>query len=75
MEERGLLFRISDATDRRKSIVNLTEKCAEIGNQIASFMLNRELEMIADLTDEEWRVWLTVTDKIYARLKVMYEDD
>ena len=75
MEKQGLVFRISDTSDGRISIVNLTEQGAGIAGQISDFMLNRELEMIADLTDEEWQVWLTVTDKIFARLQTMYDDD
>ncbi len=75
MEKRGLVFRLSDAKDGRVSIVNLTEAGATIADQIAKFMLTRELAMIDGLTDEEWRTWLAVTDKFHAFLREQYGDD
>lgn len=72
LEKRGLVFRISDAKDKRVSIVNLTDAGAEIAKQIASFMLERELAMIDELSDEEWEAWLTVTDKFHAFLSREY---
>jgi len=75
LEKRGLVYRISDAKDGRVSIVNLTEPGTEIANQIASFMLERELAMIRGLTDEEWATWLAVTDKFHEFLSQEYGDD
>lgn len=75
LEGKGLIFRISDANDGRVSIVNLTEAGAEIARQIALFMLDRELAMIAELTDEEWAAWLRVTDKFHNFLSKEYGND
>ena len=75
LEKRGLVYRISDANDGRVSIVNLTEAGAEIANQIASFMLERERAMIDGLTDEEWATWLAVTDKFHEFLAREYGDE
>ena len=75
LEKRGLVYRISDAYDGRVSIVNLTEEGKEIASQVASFMLDRELAMIAGLTDEEWATWLTVTEKFHQFLAQEYGDE
>jgi len=75
LETRGLVYRVSDANDGRVSIVNLTEEGAEIASKIASFMLDRELAMIAGLTDEEWATWLTVTEKFHQFLTQEYGDE
>jgi len=74
LEKRGLVYRISDATDGRVSVVNLTDEGARIAGQIASFMLERELAMIEGLTDEEWATWLAVTDKFHRFLTDEYGD-
>ena len=75
LEKRGLVFRISDANDGRVSIVNLTDAGSETAGQIATFMLERELAMIDELTEEEWAAWLTVTDKFHDFLMRQYGDD
>ncbi len=75
LEKRGLVFRLSDASDGRVAIVNLTDTGADIAGQIASFMLGRELEMIAELTEEEWQSWLSITDKFHDFLVRSYGDD
>lgn len=75
LEKRGLVYRISDATDGRVSIVNLTDEGTRIASQIASFMLERELAMIQGLTEEEWATWLTVTEKFHQFLADEYGDD
>ena len=75
LEKRGLVYRISDANDGRVSIVTLTDAGSEIADQIASFMLERELAMISGLMDEEWATWLAVTDKFHEFLTKEYGDD
>jgi DNA-binding MarR family transcriptional regulator len=75
MEKHGLVFRLSDAKDGRVWIVNLTEKGQTIAAQISDYMLQRELDMISTLTDEEWRIWLRVTDKFYEHLLQKFGDD
>ena len=74
LEKRGFVFRISDANDGRVSIINLTESGSDIARQIATFMLDRELAMIAELTDEEWATWLNVTEKFHSFLSREYGD-
>ncbi len=75
LERRGLLFRLSDASDGRVSIVNLTDPGAKVADQITRFMLSREMAMIERLTDEEWQAWLTVTDKFHDFLNSEYGGD
>lgn len=75
MEANGLILRLADANDARVAIVNLTDKGRGIARQISRFMLDREMELISLLSDEEWNTWLTVTDKFYNHLKSSVEGD
>ncbi len=75
LERRGLVYRLSDATDRRVAVINLTEEGADIADQIAAFMLGRELEMIRELTEDEWQAWLAITDKFHRFLAAAYGED
>ncbi|MXY32743.1 MAG: MarR family transcriptional regulator [Boseongicola sp. SB0664_bin_43] len=75
LESRGLVYRLSDATDRRVAVVNLTEAGAVVADQVAAFMLGRELEMIGELTEEEWQAWLSITDKFHRFLAAKYGED
>ena len=75
LEKRGLVYRISDVKDGRVSIVNLSETGTGVADQIASFMWERELAMIGELTDEEWATWLAVTDKFHKFLSQEYGDE
>lgn len=75
MEERGLVFRVSDASDARIAIVNLTDSGHALATQISNFMMEREMGLIAQLTDEEWDTWLRVTEKFHDFLVNAYGDD
>lgn len=75
MEDRGLVYRLADAHDARVAIVNLTDKGRDVAKQISRFMLDREMALIALLSEEEWETWLEITDKFHAYLKDTYNGD
>jgi len=53
--------------DRRRSILNLSEKGLELHNEVAPFALQMEADLLADLTEDEIGVLDTVIDKLYAK--------
>lgn len=75
MEKRALVYRLTDASDGRVAIVNLTETGAQKATAVYDFMMSREMDLISTLTDQEWRAWLDITQKFYERLNEVYGDD
>lgn len=61
--------RFADA-DRRRSILNLSEKGEELHNEVAPFALQMEADLLADLTETEIEVLDTVIDKLYAKAQL-----
>ena len=53
--------------DRRRSILNLSEKGLELHNEVAPFALQVEADLLVDLTPEEIDVLDTVINKLYAK--------
>jgi DNA-binding MarR family transcriptional regulator len=53
--------------DRRRSILNLSEKGLELHNEVAPFALQVEADLLVDLTPDEIEVLDTVIDKLYAK--------
>jgi len=53
--------------DRRRSILNLSEKGRVLHNEVAPFALQVEADLLADLTPDEIEVLDTVIDKLYAK--------
>jgi DNA-binding MarR family transcriptional regulator len=53
--------------DRRRSILNLSEKGLELHNEVAPFALQVEADLLVDLTPDEIDVLDTVIDKLYAK--------
>ncbi len=53
--------------DRRRSILNLSEKGLELHNEVAPFALQMEADLLADLTADEIEVLDRVIDKLYAK--------
>lgn len=56
--------------DRRRSILNLTEKGLELHNEVAPFALKMEADLLTDLTEDEVEVLDTVIDKLYAKAQL-----
>ena len=53
MEDRGLLARESDATDRRRSLVELTKQGIKLHREIAQFALEREKHLLRRLSTSD----------------------
>lgn len=56
--------------DRRRSILNLSEKGLELHNEVAPFALKMEADLLDDLTADEIEMLDTVIDKLYARAQL-----
>jgi len=53
--------------DRRRSILNLSEKGLKLHNEVAPFALQMEADLLDELTAEEIAVLDTVIDKLYSK--------
>ena len=61
--------------DRRRSILNLSEKGQELHNEVSPFALKMEADLLADLTETEIEVLDTVIDKLYAKAQLVAAPD
>ena len=59
--------------DRRRSILNLSEKGLELHNEVAPLALQMESDLLADLSEEEIVVLDRVIDKLYAKSQLFAE--
>ena len=53
--------------DRRRSILNLSDKGLELHNEVAPLALQMESDLLADLSEDEIQVLDRVIDKLYAK--------
>lgn len=60
--------------DRRRSILNLSEKGLELHNEVAPLALQMEADLLIDLTESETEVLDRVIDKLYAKSQMFTED-
>ena len=73
LEQRGLLRRDTRKTDRRSTELALTEQGLTLGAQ-ARLVQKEYLERIyAGITQEEFAVWQTITDKIWENIEKIKE--
>lgn len=63
----GVVDRQFADADRRRSILNLSEKGREVHNEIAPLALQMEADLMADLDDTEREVLDRVINKLYAK--------
>ena len=66
LEERGLLSRRDDPTDRRRSFVELTPEGWAICDEIAQFALAREQRLLRDFSAEERALLINMLNRIHA---------
>ena len=59
--------------DRRRSILNLSEKGLELHNEVAPLALQMESDLLADLSGDEIEVLDRVIDKLYAKSQLFAE--
>jgi DNA-binding MarR family transcriptional regulator len=59
--------------DRRRSILNLSEKGLELHNEVSPLALQMESDLLADLSEEEIAVLDRVIDKLYAKSQLFAE--
>ena len=59
--------------DRRRSILNLSEKGLELHNEVAPLALQMESDLLADLSEDEVKVLDKVIDKLYAKSQMFAE--
>lgn len=62
----GVIDREFADADRRRSILNLSEKGRAVHDEIAPLALQMEADLLRDLTEEELEVLDRVIDKLYA---------
>lgn len=65
----GVIDRQFADADRRRSILNLSEKGRAVHDEIAPLALAMEADLLADVTDDEVAVLDRVIDKLYAKSK------
>jgi len=63
----GVIDRRFADVDRRRSILNLSDKGRAVHDEIAPLALQMEADLLEDLTDEERDVLDRVIDKLYAK--------
>lgn len=66
----GRIHRELGDADRRRSILNLSEKGRDLYNEIAPLALLMESELLEDLTNDEREVLNRVIDKLYSKSQV-----
>ncbi len=66
--ERGLLTRHTDPSDRRRSVLALSDAGALLHQQIAPAAIEREAELLAVLSDGEKQEFNRLIDKLFAHL-------
>ncbi len=70
----GVIDRQFADADRRRSILNLSEKGREVHDEIAPLALKMEADLLEDLTADETRVLERVIDKLYAKSQRFAKD-
>lgn len=63
----GVIDREFADADRRRSILNLSEKGRAVHDEIAPLALAMEADLLTDISDEEFEVLDRVIDKLYAK--------
>lgn len=66
LERRGFVARVKDEADRRNKIVALTPKGRQLYEDIVPLALDREVALLADLTDDERDAFEAVMRKLTA---------
>ena len=70
----GVIDREFADADRRRSILNLSEKGRAVHDEIAPLALNMEADLLENLTGEEIEVLDRVIDKLYAKSQLFARD-
>ena len=70
----GVIDRAFADADRRRSILNLSEKGRAVHDEIAPLALNMEADLLENLTGEEVEVLDRVIDKLYAKSQLFARD-
>ena len=70
----GVIDREFADADRRRSILNLSEKGRAVHDEIAPLALNMEADLLENLTGEEVEVLDRVIDKLYAKSQLFARD-
>ncbi len=70
----GVIDRQFADADRRRSILNLSEKGRGVHDEIAPLALKMEADLLEDLTADEIEVLDRVIDKLYAKSQLFAKD-
>jgi DNA-binding MarR family transcriptional regulator len=69
LEERGLVKRSSDPSDRRGVLVDLTSKGRELVDSVVAANTTEERELVAGLTSAEFGSLAALLQKLLSRLE------
>jgi DNA-binding MarR family transcriptional regulator len=75
LEKRGLVRRVPDGQDRRRSPVALTEDGLDVHNRVVRFALAREERLTQSLSAEERRLLASLLDRLESEAQAMLAEN